>query len=207
MKQFLILGQLKSMDIINLAISQGYGIQQIQNILLLKAALRESGQIVLYINAAECNIKVIRHYKRFQKFHNNIQFIFHCDQYENLPLLLVEPDIWIVRNEDSSRFLKLFLGLISGSKEHQRVFHRKNIQSSVIISSDKKGVLRGSFTDFSDQGAKIYIKKSDLKDKEYLTVSYLDFNQKWVKMISQVRWQNTNDRGEQQIGLKFLAFA
>ncbi len=95
---------------------------------------------------------------------------------------------------------------------------RQNVRAPVMVkkstysqtSPTGSGITtlkEGELSDFSSTGARLTVKATSLKVKEFISLMYMSADGRWVCVEAQLRWIKEKKDGSQVLGVQFLAMS
>lgn len=179
---------------------------------------QQSGDIFVIIRSDVVSPRLLEAFLSWTTMKVKATFIFIGQKVERAAyqLSLNHPKILILRESEGPRLSDLVTRRIQGQVVKSRKQERKPLMAQVMLkksaytSDSPTGKLmqflrEGCMKDFSQGGAQISLPETLVSAKDFISLVYQDHQGKWVSVESQVRWAVSTERGEQIIGVQFLA--
>lgn len=173
---------------------------------------------LLVVHTKFINLKAVQYFLSLKKKYLKISFIFIAQTIEKAAhqLSFANPDLFFFYESEGDQLGNLVTRCIYSkpvkSRKHERMCVESQVmlKKSVMAESSPVGglvqVLRdGQMKDFSQGGALVAVKEAAIREKDFISLMYQNHHGKWVSVESQVRWVVSTMRGEQIIGVQFLA--
>ncbi|MNJ98577.1 PilZ domain protein [compost metagenome] len=200
---------------------RGFKMRSLESLGDLKAHLRRAHQSALIV--VELPQASQKHVESFLKLcPENLEnyFIFISQVVENsaFQLQLNKSHFMILRGEDAMTLNELVQLWKAGRILASRRTPRQALRAPVMVKKSMlngqsptgaaiQALSEGELFDFSAGGAKLLLRASALKLKDFISLMYMSQQGQWVSVEAQLRWLEDAGNGQQIIGVQFLAMS
>lgn len=147
-------------------------------------------------------------------------FIFVCEDLDAsvFQLHMMKQNFVALRRDEEVMVGELARLWQAGQPLFSRRAARQNVKAPVMVkkstysqtSPTGSGITtlkEGELCDFSSNGARLTVKSTSLKAKEFISLMYMSADGRWVCVEAQLRWIKEKKDGSQVLGVQFLAMS
>lgn len=200
---------------------QGFKLRSFDYMEDLKAHLaRTSQSSLVVIELSSVTPRYVEYFLRMSSENSGNYFIFIAQVVDNsvFQIQMSRGRFMVLREEEAMTLKELVQLWKSGRMLFSRRSQRQELKAPVMVKKSKysghsptgaaiQALSEGQLCDFSAGGAKLLVKSSGLKLKDFVSLMYLSAQGQWVSVEAQLRWVEDAGPGRQVVGVQFLAIS